>query len=68
MASSETRKFQNTMEWNKSFLCRQSDSNSLLDTSLANNIQKFIEEGIALPKKNNGRSKLFRSEGSIALH
>ena len=51
-----------TMDWNKCISC-QSDSKNLLDPSktlnqrvcgytlLMNNIEKFITEGIALPKK-----------------
>ena len=51
-----------TMDWNKYILCR-SDSKNLLDPSktlnprvcgytlLANNIEKFIGQGIALLKK-----------------
>ena len=66
------------MNWNKCILC-QSNSKNLLDPSktlnpricgytlLANNIEKFIEEGIALPKKITLDLNYLRSEGSIAL-
>ena len=57
------------MDWNECILC-QSDSKNLLDPSktlnlricgytlLPYNIEKFMEEGIVLPK--NSRSKLFK--------
>ena len=66
------------MNWNKCILC-QPNSKNLLDPSktlnpricgytlLANNIEKFIEEGIALPKKITLDLNYLRSEGSIAL-
>ena len=66
------------MDWNKCVFCR-SDSKYLLDPSktlnlrvcgytlLVNNIERFIEEGIVLPKKIVVDMNYLRSEGSFAL-
>ena len=66
------------MDWNKCLPC-QSDVKNLLDLSktlnpracgytlLANNIEKYIEEGIALPKKIIVDLNYSRSKGSITL-
>ena len=66
------------MDWNKCIIF-QRDSKNLLDSSktlnlrvcgytlLANDIKKYIDEGIVLPKKITADLNYLRSEGSIAL-